>query len=156
MAENNWVLNDSAPTSLAQEFAAAPTEGAWGWFGLPAAGEGTEFAAPAAHWAEQDWLAALGYQMAAEAGGTPADIIFGFFDEVETDFIEEVDESYLGFVFDEPANEPIFGFSADEDFEDTVDPDEAGYDSIAIAALEEQPVAVVSEWIIRSRRRGRH
>ena len=124
MAENNWVLTDSAPTSLAQEFAAAPTEGAWGWFGLPAAGEGTEFAAPAAPWAEQDWLAALGYQMAAEAGGTPADI--------------------------------IFGFSADEDFEDTVDPDEAGYDSIAIAALEEQPVAVVSEWIIRSRRRGRH
>src|SRR3990170_883194 len=120
----------------------------------------------------------------------PADIIFGFFDEIESDIIEEVDGFYISFV-DEPANEPIFGFSAGEDLESEVDtevfefsagamfdvapveetivfgtmpfdedsanePDIGSYDSIAIAALAEQPAAVVSEWIIRARRRGRH
>lgn len=68
MPENNWLLNDSAPVTLAQEFSAAPSEAAWGWFGLPMAGEGSEFAPPAAPWAEHDWLAVLGYGMAAEVG----------------------------------------------------------------------------------------
>lgn len=68
MPENTWLLNDSAPVPLAQEFSAAPSEAAWGWFGLPAAGEGSEFAPPVAPWAEHDWLAVLGFQMSAEVG----------------------------------------------------------------------------------------
>lgn len=47
MSENTWVLNDSAPVPFSQEFVA-----------------------PAAAWIEHDWLAALGYGMASEAGGT--------------------------------------------------------------------------------------
>jgi hypothetical protein len=58
MAENNWLLNDSAPVSFAQEFQAAPSEGVWGWFGLPMAGEGAEFAAAATPWVETYWAPA--------------------------------------------------------------------------------------------------
>lgn len=49
MAENIWVLNDSAPVSIAQAFAQAPEA-----------------------WPVHDWLACLGMQMLADAGGSGA------------------------------------------------------------------------------------
>jgi hypothetical protein len=48
-----------------QDDAPAETEKAWGWFGMPAAGEGMLFEAGAVPWVEHDWLAPLGYQMEA-------------------------------------------------------------------------------------------
>jgi hypothetical protein len=68
MAENNWLLNDSAPVSFAQEFQVAPSEGVWGWFGLPMAGEGTEFAAATSPWSETYWTPA---EMAFNGPETP-------------------------------------------------------------------------------------
>lgn len=46
-----WLMNDSGPVPLAMEFAAAQAAAAWGWFGLPAAGEGSAFAGAASPWA---------------------------------------------------------------------------------------------------------
>jgi len=69
MAENNWLLNDSGPVPLAQEFAAAQAEAAWGWFGLPAAGEGSEFAAAATPWAYDFHPSPDLYLFTAEVGG---------------------------------------------------------------------------------------
>lgn len=72
MAENAWVLNDTAPHSTAQQFAAAPAAAAWGWFGMPVAAS-LEFATAALPWAFDFhpsgdlylWLAQVG-------GGFPA------------------------------------------------------------------------------------
>lgn len=69
MPENVWLLNDSAPVPLTQEFSAASAAAAWGWLGMPAAGEGSEFAAEATPWA-YDFSSVSGFYMftAAEAG----------------------------------------------------------------------------------------
>lgn len=69
MAENNWLLNDSAPVPLGQEFSAAASAKSWGWFGLPAAGQGSEFEAAATPSAETPWTPAELAFNAAEAGG---------------------------------------------------------------------------------------
>ncbi len=71
MAENNWLLND-APL-ITEEFTAAQAAKAWGWFGLPVAGEGSEFDAAATPWAtETPWTPAELASNAAEGAGAPA------------------------------------------------------------------------------------
>lgn len=74
MAENNWLLNDSAPASLGQEFSSATTAKAWGWFGLPAAGEGSEFETAATPSTATPWTPAELAFNAAEVGGGAHDI----------------------------------------------------------------------------------
>lgn len=54
MAENNWLLNDSVPVPLAQEFEAA-----------------------ASPWVDHDWLVCLGYQMEPDSGATPSRTLMG-------------------------------------------------------------------------------
>lgn len=58
MADNNWLLGDSTPVSIAQEFEAAPVAAVWGWFGLPTAGEGSEFRAAEPAWTQSYWAPA--------------------------------------------------------------------------------------------------
>lgn len=68
MPEATWILNDSVPAPLSQEFSAAPSEAAWGWFGLPIAGEGSIFDSASVPWLEYDWLTLLGFMAAAQQG----------------------------------------------------------------------------------------
>lgn len=68
MAENNWLINDSAPTGLAQEFATPQAEASWGWFGLPMGGEGMLFDTPATPWA-YDFSVTPFYMWVAQGGG---------------------------------------------------------------------------------------
>lgn len=68
MAENTWVLNDTIPLPTAQQFAAGAQEAAWGWFGLPMAGEGMLFADGGTAWSQHDWLATLGFGMSELTG----------------------------------------------------------------------------------------
>ena len=70
MAENNWLLNDSAPVPLGQEFAAAAPAKAWGWFGMPAAGEGSQFEAAANPSTETFWTPAEIAFNNAQGGGS--------------------------------------------------------------------------------------
>ncbi len=74
MAENNWLLNDSSPASVGQEFSAAASEKAWGWFGLPAAGIGSEFETPAAESVETPWTPLELAFNGAESGGGGGDV----------------------------------------------------------------------------------
>lgn len=50
MAETAWLLNDSAPVPFGQAFDAASPAKLWGWFGMPAAGEGSAFETAAVPW----------------------------------------------------------------------------------------------------------
>ena len=69
MAENAWLLNDSAPVPVGQEFSPAAPAKAWGWFGLPAAGEGSEFEVAAIPSVATPWTPAELAFNGAEAGG---------------------------------------------------------------------------------------
>jgi hypothetical protein len=50
-----WYINDSGPVTLAVEFAQPASAKNWGWFGLPAAGEGSSFEPEPAAWEATYW-----------------------------------------------------------------------------------------------------
>ena len=73
----SWILNDSAPTTLAQGFATPAVAKSWGWFGMPASGEGSLFDAAATPWAYDFSVMPSLYMWTAESppGGLPAALL---------------------------------------------------------------------------------
>ena len=79
-----WVLNDVAPFTSGAQFETPPSEGAWGWFGLPVGGEGTEFQTPAIPWAPDFSVVPVPLWTAESGGGSPQIFAVGVAGEVET------------------------------------------------------------------------
>jgi hypothetical protein len=78
-ADTSWYIHDSAPIIFGLEFAPPPTNKAWGWFGVPAIGEGSEFEPEPKSWEATYWSPA---EMAfnspqwLQTYWTPAEIAF--------------------------------------------------------------------------------